>query len=186
MIFHCCVSCIGCVILGEKTNEMSKDSTYFCFYESPIGKLRLRANMHGLTGVDHPNQHASIPAGEINDAEQEFINQAKRQLNEYFAEQRTTFDVPLSPQGTAFQCEVWQALIAIPFGETRNYSDIAISIGNPKAVRAVGLANGKNPLSIFIPCHRVIGKNKTLTGYAGGLKTKRFLLEHEQSQYQLL
>lgn len=165
---------------------MSVSSTYFAFMDTPIGKLRLRANDLGLIGVDHPNQHDSIPAGETNDLEQEFIHQAKKELREYFAGDRTCFDVVLSPQGTPFQCQVWQALQLIPFGETRSYSDIAHTIGNPKAVRAVGLANGRNPLSVFIPCHRVIGKNKTLTGYAGGLQTKQILLQHERGQYELL
>ncbi len=160
--------------------------TFFSFYESPIGKLRLRANHVGLMGVDHPNQHDKVPAGEVKDAEQQYIRQAEKELDAYFSGELESFSVPLNPQGTDFQREVWQALTLIPYGHTQSYSDIANAIENPKAVRAVGLANGKNPLSIFIPCHRVIGKNKTLTGYAGGLATKRFLLQHEQGQFELL
>lgn len=105
-----------------------------------------------------------------------------QQLEEYFAGKRKIFNVPFAFQtGTKFQRSVWQALQTIHYGETQNYSDIAQNIGNPKAVRAVGLANGKNPLCIIIPCHRVIGKNGTLTGYAGGIDAKKWLLAHEAS-----
>jgi methylated-DNA-[protein]-cysteine S-methyltransferase len=105
--------------------------------------------------------------------------ETERQLNEYFAGTRTTFTMTLDFVGTEFQKKVWQALVAIPFGETRSYADIAREIGNPKAVRAVGAANGKNPISIIAPCHRVIGSNGKLTGFAGGLEVKAFLLKIE-------
>ena len=106
----------------------------------------------------------------------------ERQLRQYFAGERQQFDMPYDTVGTAFQKKVWQALLTIPFGETRSYLQIAEQIGNPKAVRAVGAANGKNPLSIMAPCHRVIGSNGKLTGFAGGLAVKAFLLELESPQ----
>jgi methylated-DNA-[protein]-cysteine S-methyltransferase len=105
--------------------------------------------------------------------------EAARQLNEYFAGERRTFTVVLDPQGTAFQKRVWDALLTIPFGETRSYAQIAQQIGEPTAYRAVGAANGRNPLSIIAPCHRVIGTNGALTGFAGGLATKQKLLALE-------
>ena len=101
-------------------------------------------------------------------------------MTEYFEGERKTFETPLTPIGTSFQLEVWQALQTIPYAETASYSDIADKINNPKAVRAVGAANGKNPLSIFIPCHRIVGKNGKLTGYAGGLDNKSTLLNIER------
>jgi len=163
---------------------MTSAPIYFTYYPSPIGKLRLRTTDSGLIAVDHTNQQAEALHA-INNPNHPHIQQATAELNEYFQKQRTSFNVPLSPQGTAFQLQVWQALSTIPYGETKSYSDIATTINRPKAVRAVGLANGKNPLSIFIPCHRVIGKNQTLTGYAGGLKNKQYLLQLEQNQAEL-
>ena len=103
------------------------------------------------------------------------------QLTEYFAGERTTFDLPLDPVGTEFQVAAWRALGEIPYGETRTYGEQAAGIGRPTAVRAIGAANGKNPLSIVLPCHRVVGADGSLTGFAGGLDAKRFLLTHEQS-----
>jgi len=111
--------------------------------------------------------------------------EAECQLREYFAGERQQFDMPYDTVGTEFQKKVWQALLTIPFGETRSYQQIAEQIGNPKAVRAVGAANGKNPLSIMAPCHRVIGSNGKLTGFAGGLTVKAFLLELESPQKTL-
>lgn len=105
---------------------------------------------------------------------------AAEQLTEYFSRNRRTFDLPLAPAGTPFQTRVWQALLEIPYGETRSYLDIAVAIGNPKAVRAVGMANNRNPISFIIPCHRVIGADGSLVGYGGGLELKRSLLELER------
>jgi len=110
------------------------------------------------------------------------LNQTKLQLEEYFSGRRTQFDLPLAAKGTDFQQSVWQALCKIPYGETWSYQQLADEIGNPKAVRAVGLANGKNPISVIVPCHRVIGKNGKLTGYAGGVETKEKLLQLERSK----
>lgn len=156
------------------------------YIDTPIGRLRLRASEQGLEGVDHTNQQKYSNVDWNENAGHPILKQAINELDEYFLKNRTTFSVPLSPQGTDFQKQVWKALLTIPYGETASYSDIAHQINNPKAVRAVGLANGKNPLSIFIPCHRIIGKNGTLTGYAGGLKAKTILLDHESQELRLL
>jgi methylated-DNA-[protein]-cysteine S-methyltransferase len=107
------------------------------------------------------------------------LAQTAKQLDAYFAGVREIFDLPLAPRGTPFQHAVWRALAQIPFGETRSYSDIAKAVGRASAVRAVAAANARNPLSIIVPCHRVIGKDGTLSGYAGGIETKRWLLAHE-------
>ncbi len=120
-----------------------------------------------VTHIDTPNEPSNV-----SDA-------AFQQLSEYFNKERQVFDLPLAPQGTAFQQRVWRALQQIPYGQTRSYKDIALAINNPKAYRAVGMANNKNPLMIFIPCHRVIGSNHRLVGYAGGLDIKEELLALE-------
>jgi methylated-DNA-[protein]-cysteine S-methyltransferase len=114
-------------------------------------------------------------------ADDPVLAEAARQLRAFFAGELTTFDLPLAPAGTPFQRAVWDALRAIPFGETRSYRDVAVGLGAPSAVRAVGAANGKNPLAIVVPCHRVVGSSGALTGYAGGLARKRWLLAHERS-----
>jgi methylated-DNA-[protein]-cysteine S-methyltransferase len=111
--------------------------------------------------------------------EQLILAETERQLAEYFARARTRFDLPLEPEGTEFQKKVWNALTAIPFGQTRSYVDLAKAIGSSKAARAVGAANGKNPISIIVPCHRVVGANGALTGFAGGIETKAALLAFE-------
>ena len=111
----------------------------------------------------------------------EILEDTKKQLSEYFKGNRKTFNLPIHAQGTEFQQKVWQNLSKIPFGETWNYGQLATAIGNKNASRAVGAANGKNPISIIVPCHRVIGANGTLTGYAGGLKVKEWLLLHEET-----
>lgn len=118
-------------------------------------------------------------AGAVADPAAAPLPEVRRQLSEYFAGRRREFDLPLAPRGTDFQQRVWRELLAIPFGEIRTYADIARALGQPTATRAVGNANGKNPIGIVIPCHRVIGSNGTLTGYAGGLPVKQYLLELE-------
>lgn len=149
--------------------------------KSPIGDLRLAATEEGLIAVVFPietkrayaNARGSVPARMHLDA-------AMEALKEYFAGKRTEFkDLTLAPAGTAFQLSVWQALLQIPFGATRSYADIARAIDNPRGVRAVGLANGRNPIPVIVPCHRVIGSNGSLTGFGGGLPTKKWLLAHE-------
>lgn len=145
------------------------------FYESEIGILEILGTEQGVTSILFvPEMPTSVV--EVHPCLQECINQ----LDEYFRGIRKTFSVKLDQQGTAFQKNVWNQLRSIPYGETVTYLKIAELIGNQKAVRAVGAANGKNKISIIVPCHRVIGQNGTLTGYAGGLWRKKWLLEHEK------
>lgn len=148
---------------------------------SPVGQLKLVANEIGLAAILWENDPPGrVPLGELtDDGDHPILLQASRELEEYFAGTRRSFTVPLDPAGTHFQKRVWTALLTIPYGETRSYGELARQIGNPKAARAVGAANAKNPLSIITPCHRAIGSNGTLTGFAGGLATKRFLLSLE-------
>lgn len=143
--------------------------------DTPIGTLQLISNGHELLRIAFEG-HYNSDVIETNDAA--LVNCA-HQLTEYFAGKRQYFKLPLAPDGTAFQRSVWNALADIPYGESRSYKDIAQLIGNSDAVRAVGAANGRNPLPIVVPCHRVIGSNGSLTGFAGGLITKTFLLELE-------
>ena len=145
---------------------------------SPVGELKLVVSERGLTAIlwegDSPDRVRLGAMAE--DADHPVLVEAAKQIGEYFAGTRTTFDVPLDFQGTDFQKSVWAALLTIPFGETRSYAEIARQVGRPTAFRAVGGANGKNPISIIAPCHRVIGTNGTLTGFAGGLEAKALLL----------
>lgn len=156
--------------------------TLFCKeMESPVGKLKLVASADALVAVlwegERPNR---VKLDIMNlDPRHPLLIEAERQLMEYFSRARTEFDLPLDPHGSEFQKKVWQALRKIPFGETRSYLDLAKAVGSAKAVRAVGAANGKNPLSIVVPCHRVIGTNDSLTGFAGGLEAKAKLLALE-------
>lgn len=154
--------------------------------QSPVGVLTLVASDAGLVAVlwpeDKPNRVRLEPARE--DAAHVVLKRAAMQLQEYFAGARSTFDLPFDMRGTAFQKQVWEQLLAIPYGETRSYGDIARRLGKPAANRAVGAANGRNPLSIVVPCHRVIGASGTLTGFAGGLDAKRVLLELEGIQFK--
>jgi methylated-DNA-[protein]-cysteine S-methyltransferase len=156
-------------------------SAAYKMIDSPVGKLTLIANGSKLSAIlwenDKPNRVRTGPMSEDND--HPVLMETERQLNEYFAGKRDRFALELDFAGTEFQKKVWQALLTIPFGETRSYSDIAIQIGNAKAVRAVGAANGRNPISIIAPCHRVIGASGALTGFAGGLKAKQTLLALE-------
>lgn len=148
---------------------------------SPVGRLKLIASVHALVAIlweDDDPKRVRIQAQAAMD-EHPVLKEAEQQLRQYFAGERTSFSVPLAFEGTAFQQEVWQALLTIPYGETRSYLQIAEQIGNPKAVRAVGAANGKNPISIIAPCHRVIGAGGQLIGFAGGLDHKAYLLRLE-------
>jgi methylated-DNA-[protein]-cysteine S-methyltransferase len=146
--------------------------------ESPLGTLRLYAAADELVGLYLP-VHPMLPAVE---QRSEVLVCASAQLAEYFAGQRRVFDLPLWLHGTEFQTRVWRELLAIPHGETWSYGELARSIGRPSASRAVGAANGKNPISIIVPCHRVIGSNGDLTGYGGGMPAKQWLLEHEKAR----
>jgi methylated-DNA-[protein]-cysteine S-methyltransferase len=147
---------------------------------SPIGTLLLmgtREHLKGLYMERHdPAPNAAVQSGVRDDRP---FTAAKQQLEEYFAGSRTSFDLPMQPEGTEFQSRVWDALLGIPYGTTISYLELARRIGDEKAVRAVGLANSLNPISIIIPCHRVIGADGSMTGYGGGIERKRWLLQHE-------
>ena len=161
-------------------------SVSYTYLESPIGKLLLAGDANGLQQILFSTEgRPAKPDPEwIEDAAT--LQPAIQQLQSYFAGELDTFDLPLSPQGAPFQQKVWSELQKIPYGQTISYGELARRIGNPKASRAVGLANGSNPLSIVIPCHRVIGSNGKLTGYGGGLPIKEKLLALERRQLRLL
>jgi methylated-DNA-[protein]-cysteine S-methyltransferase len=149
--------------------------------QSPLGRLTLVASDSGLAAIlwenDNPRR---VPLNMVaEDPDHPVLIQTEKQLREYFSGQRQIFSVPLDFSGTDFQNQVWQALLSIPFGETRTYTEIARQIGKPAAVRAVGAANGRNPISIIAPCHRVLGSTGSLTGFAGGLRAKAHLLALE-------
>ena len=148
--------------------------------DSPIGPLLLAASDAGMHAIEFQDAKHRVKRGD--DWEQSGHSQlerARRQLEEYFAGKRRSFDLPLAPQGTPFQRQVWQTLAGIGYGETLSYGQLAARVGRPTASRAVGAANGRNPLPIVLPCHRVIGADGSLTGFGGGLPTKRFLLRLE-------
>jgi methylated-DNA-[protein]-cysteine S-methyltransferase len=150
-------------------------------FDSPLGAIRSVSDGAALSGLYFIDErHAPKPAPDWRlDPRHVVLRACREQIEEYFSGERTCFDLPLAASGTQFQRAVWQALGTIPFGETWSYSQIAVAVGAPKAVRAVGAANGANPISIVVPCHRVIGADGSLTGYAGGLARKRALLELE-------
>ena len=160
------------MILSERSIEVTPE----------LGPLRLVASEHALVGVyfaDHKRPR-ELTARVLDDGtKHDVLDRAARELGEYARGSRTSFTVPLAPEGTAFQRAVWSALSEIPLGETRSYQELAAAIGRPRAVRAVGAANALNPLSILVPCHRVIGKNGSLSGYAGGMERKAWLLALE-------
>lgn len=166
-------------------NLLKMEKRYFTtIHNSPVGNLLLTANGEALTGLYFYGKDGSyITRKKTNHTEKNdfpIFQEVKNQLEEYFAGKRKQFDLTLKFHGTDFQQKVWNTLFTVPFGETATYLQIAEQIGNPKAVRAVGLTNGKNPISIICPCHRVIGSNGKLTGYGGGLENKQWLLEHEE------
>ena len=156
-------------------------------FESPIGELLLTASDSALTAVWFPGSGdvTAAPANDGRGPANAVLTRACEQLAEYFAGRRTTFAVPLEPAGTPFQRRVWDALLAIPYGTTLSYSDLARRLGDVRATRAVGAANGRNPIPIIVPCHRVVGADGSLTGFGGGLDRKRWLLEHEGALMRL-
>lgn len=156
----------------------------FLYMHSPVGRLKLVAHETALVAVLWQNENPKrVRLAElVEQPDHPILLQTQQQLQEYFAGTRQQFDVALDFAGTEFQKQVWQALLDIPYGETRSYKQIAEQLGNPKAVRAVGAANGKNPISIIVPCHRVIGSSGKLVGFAGGLDNKDILLKIEQLQ----
>ena len=149
------------------------------FYDYPVGRVGIAEEDGKLRRVFFAAEKSL--AG-FHNAETPLVKKAAAQLEEYFALRRKKFDLPLHLEGRAFSLSVWQALRAIPYGETCSYGEVAARVGNPRASRAVGMANNRNPIAIIIPCHRVIGRNGSLTGYAGGLDVKRYLLELETSR----
>jgi methylated-DNA-[protein]-cysteine S-methyltransferase len=155
---------------------------FFAKIDSPIGPLNLVSDGECITGLYfavHRGEMAKIDSGWVEDPTQSTLRDAAAQLDEYFAGQRTEFSLPLRPSGTEFQLKVWDQLRRIPFGQTISYGELAKRVGNVNGSRAVGMANGRNPISIIIPCHRVIGANGSLTGFGGGVDVKQKLLELE-------
>jgi O-6-methylguanine DNA methyltransferase len=156
------------------------------FLETPIGTLLIAGDERAIRRIEFPRDGtAGKPEAGWTESARGPVGDAVRQLREYFSGKRTDFNLPLEPQGTAFQRGVWKRLEEIPYGETISYGELAKRVGNPKASRAVGAANGQNPIPIVIPCHRVIGANGKLTGFGGGLPTKEKLLELEKGQLAL-
>ena len=151
------------------------------YYTSPIGLIRIESSEQGISGlifVENVEDESDEPS--------EMESQCITQLNEYFCHNREAFDLKLDLKGTAFQKRVWEELLKIPFGKTISYKELSVRLGDVKTIRAVAAANGANPVSIIVPCHRVIGSHGSLTGYAGGLWRKRWLLEHESNELLLL
>ncbi len=146
--------------------------------ECPLGILELEANDEALTAIRFTNSDKLEDAGQTG-ASHSLLAKAEEQLGEYFDGERKDFDLPLAPEGTDFQKQVWDALLELPYGQTTTYLKLSEKIGNVKAIRAVGKANGQNPIPIVIPCHRVIGSDDSLIGYGGGIERKRWLLQHE-------
>ena len=155
---------------------MEEQRIYGEIYESPVGALTILAGENGIQAIKFGKDEKVKSTGKAS----EMTRRAVKELEEYFQGKRKEFTVLCVPEGTDFQKRVWEALTRIPYGETRTYKEIAVEIGNPGASRAVGMANNKNPVPIIIPCHRVIGSDGKLTGYAGGLEVKEFLLNLER------
>jgi methylated-DNA-[protein]-cysteine S-methyltransferase len=165
----------------KRKGEKIMTVTYYTHMDSPVGKLFLAGRQDGLTEIRFENENHLRSMGREKEETQIPFREAIRQLKAYFAGELKVFNLPLKPEGTPFQLAVWQALQEIPYGETLTYGELALRIHRPKACRAVGAANGQNPLSIVIPCHRVIGSGGRLTGYGGGLKAKAYLLTLESN-----
>lgn len=152
----------------------------FTTHASPVGPLLLAADDDGLRLIEfHQSRHRMSRTGDWREGDHPVLDLARQQLDEYFRGARHQFDLPLAPRGTAFQCEVWHTLATIAYGQTTSYAQLAARVGRPSAMRAVGAANGRNPLPIVLPCHRVIGADGSLTGFGGGLPTKQYLLALE-------
>ncbi|WP_163409341.1 methylated-DNA--[protein]-cysteine S-methyltransferase [Flavobacterium ajazii] len=150
------------------------------YIDSPLGITKIIGDENGISVISV----SEVGTNEVSETIPEILQEAVSQLNEYFEGKRTDFDLKLNPQGTAFQQKVWKALLEIPYGKTVSYMDQTKKLGDIKAIRAVASANGKNPLWIVVPCHRVIGTNGSLTGYAGEIWRKKWLLEHESPSAQ--
>ena len=152
--------------------------TYISYYSSPLGKLRIQCSEEHVEAIVFAAENEDMP-----EEKHQLLSLTTAQLQEYFGGERRNFELPLKQLGTDFQQKVWQLLLQIPFGKTISYNDLSKQYGDLKAIRAVASANGKNNLAIIVPCHRVIGSNQSLTGYAGGLWRKKWLLEHEAKHH---
>ena len=172
------VKFVGSAMLNRKKSSVSLS---YKSVSSPIGRLKLVASDRGLVAIlwEHDSPRRVRLAELVECVEHPVLVRTENELNEYFAGKRSAFTVPLDMRGTYFQKQVWEALLGIPYGETRTYGHLANQLGNPKATRAVGAANGRNPIAILVPCHRVIGYSGKLTGFAGGLDAKAHLLRLE-------
>ena len=159
--------------------------TYFSTYQSPLGEIALVATNNGLSALAFQQGKAAISPDDNWQEDENRFSKVKQQLDEYFSGERREFDLALDPKGTPFQKTVWRALCTIEQGKTISYGELAHIINNPKAVRAVGTANGANPIALIVPCHRVIGSNGKLTGYAGGLALKSKLHMHEGAHFKV-
>jgi methylated-DNA-[protein]-cysteine S-methyltransferase len=168
----------------KKSHHAPNIMRQYCYYQSPIGKLLLIGADGILESLHFPNETTPTVIGEDRQYDETCFQPVLQQLSEYFAGSRQQFDLEITLEGTPFQKKVWQELRRIPFGQTASYQDIATRVGNAKACRAVGMANNKNPLPIIVPCHRVIGKNGSLTGFGGGLDIKKQLLDLEKGRFQ--
>jgi len=161
------------------------ETIFISYLQTPIGLLEIKANENSILSVlfmdDSVKLERVLNSFEVEKAENEISLKAKQQLEDYFAQKRHSFDLPLHISATEFQQKVWKQLETIPFGKTISYIQLAIDLGDEKCIRAAASANGKNPFAIVVPCHRVIGKDGSLTGYAGGLWRKKWLLEHENA-----
>jgi len=169
----------------KKTHRSVSEANAASVIESPIGRLHLAASDEGLTHilfVDQMDHKPQVVAG--TGSAQQIVLETERQLDDYFAGRRREFDVPLAPAGTEFQRAAWKALAEVPYGKTISYAELARRMERPRAVRAVGAANGANPIPIILPCHRIIGADNSLTGYGGGLDRKRRLLSLEGVELQ--
>ncbi|CZQ88453.1 ogt: methylated-dna--[protein]-cysteine s-methyltransferase [Trichococcus palustris] len=179
----------GVLLAFFQYNEFQKDKKEvahmraYKWIASPIGKYILAENGEGITFLEHAerelDERLKKEMASMEEKDTPLLLEADRQLQEYFRGKRQTFDLPLAAQGTPFQMKVWEALRQVPYGETRSYKEIAAAVDNPKGMRAIGMANNRNPIAIITPCHRVIGTNGKLVGYAGGLALKGYLLDLE-------
>ena len=161
--------------------QTAKDTLTYDVIQSPIGRLILASDGVALVGVWMANASPTDATWSRHKGDDDILAQTREELDEYFDGRRRTFDVPLAPNGTDFQRSVWTALTKIPFGTTVSYGDLARQLGKEAAVRAVGAANGRNPIPVIVPCHRVIGSDGSLTGFGGGLPRKKWLLQHEKA-----
>ena len=150
------------------------------YYNTVIGQIGISENGNAITGIFFSGIDDPVNVEQLTRIETPLIRRAARQIEEYLRGERKEFQLPLAAEGTAFQKAAWEALLTIPYGETRSYKDMAEQVGNPKACRAIGMANNRNPISIVVPCHRVIGANGKLVGYGGGLHIKEWLLAMER------